>query len=156
MTAAKGNETSGSALHRLRSRFAQALTTVLRDVRCLYLVFRNPGTRWQARALLFVPLAYLCSPIQLLPNFIPVLGQMDDLFVIWLSMKLVRSLVDPQVLAECRARAAAMSFSINSSGKSFYTRYSEPATAVDGGAARTVPLATKETDSHAGAARPGP
>ena len=112
MTAVEGKETSGSALHRLGSRSAQTVTAVLRDVRCLYFVFRNPGTRWYARALLFLPLAYLCSPIQLIPNFIPVLGQMDDLFVVWLSMKLVRRLVDPQILARvprsvrarCRSR----------------------------------------------------
>lgn len=112
MTAVKGKETSGSALHRLGSRSAQTVAAVLCDIRCLYFVFTNPGTRWYTRALLFLPLAYLCSPIQLIPNFIPVLGQMDDLLVVWLSMKLVRRLVDPQTLHECRERASAVSFSI--------------------------------------------
>lgn len=129
------NEKMTSALHRLGTRSAQSLTAVLQDIRCLYFIFRHPATRWYARALLFFPLAYLCSPIQLIPNFIPVLGQMDDLFVIWLSGKLVRRLVAPTVLSECRARAAAVSFSIKFSGKSFYTRHAEPLTSDAGGSA---------------------
>jgi uncharacterized membrane protein YkvA (DUF1232 family) len=123
---AKENE-STSALRRLSSRSAQTLRAVVLDIRCLYFVFRNPETPWYARALLFLPLAYLCSPIQLIPNFIPVLGQMDDLCVIWLSNKLVRRLVDARVLNECRERAAAVSFSIGFSGKSFYARHERPA-----------------------------
>lgn len=128
MSGANENETTDSALHRLGTRSAQTLRAVLQDIRCLYFVFRNSGTPWYARALLFFPLAYLCSPIQLIPNFIPVLGQMDDLFVIWLSTKLMRRLVDPTVLNECRERAAAVSFAIKFSGKSFYTRHAEPVT----------------------------
>ncbi len=116
----------GSALRRLGARSAQTLRAVVLDVRFLYFVFRNPATPWYARALLFLPLAYLCSPIQLIPNFIPVLGQMDDLFVIWLSNKLVRRLVDAELLNECRERAAAVSFSIGFSGKSFYARHDDP------------------------------
>jgi uncharacterized membrane protein YkvA (DUF1232 family) len=124
---AKQNE-SISALRRLSTRSAQTLRAVVLDIRCLYFVFRNPGTPWYARALLFLPLAYLCSPVQLIPNFIPVLGQMDDLFVIWLTNKLVRRLVDISLLNECRERAAAVSFSIGFSGKSFYARHDGPAT----------------------------
>ncbi len=122
MSVADENDTSSSALHRLGTRSAQTITAVLRDIRCLYFVFRNPGTPWYARALLFLPLAYLCSPIQLIPNVIPVLGQMDDLFVIWISTKLVRRLVDPTIVAACRERSAAVSFSIKFSGRHFYPR----------------------------------
>lgn len=128
MTAVKENEDTRSALHRLGSRSAQTVAAVLRDIRCLYFVFRSPGTRWYTRALLFFPLAYLCSPIQLIPNFIPVIGQMDDLLVIWLSMKLVHRLVEPGLLNNCRARAAAVSFVIKFSGKSVYTHPTESAT----------------------------
>ncbi len=92
------------------------------EIRCLYFVFRNPRTPWYVRALLFLPLAYLCSPVQLLPNFIPVLGQMDDVFLIWLSNKLVRRLVDAEVVREAQERAAAASFRLRFSGRSFYAR----------------------------------
>lgn len=124
------------------ARAKAALQAVLLDIRCLYFVFRHPQTRWYVRGLLFLPLAYLCSPIQLIPNFIPVLGQMDDLFVIWLANKLVRRLVDPAVLAECRARAAAVSFSVRFSGKSFRTGNESPQEA---GAARAPEAADGTT-----------
>ncbi|HEY2807345.1 MAG TPA: DUF1232 domain-containing protein [Steroidobacteraceae bacterium] len=109
-------------LRNLGARSADAVRALLLDIRCLYFVFRNPGTSWYARALLFLPLAYLCSPIQLIPNFIPVLGQMDDLLVIWLSNKLVCKLVDPRVLQQSRDKASAVSFTIGFSGKAFYTK----------------------------------
>lgn len=119
----------------LGARSKAAVKAVLVDIRCLYFIFRHPQTRWYVRAMLFLPLAYLCSPIQLIPNFIPILGQMDDLFVIWLANKLVRRLVDRQILAECRAKAAAVSFSVRFSGKSFRTRHEPPEAAAPAAAA---------------------
>jgi uncharacterized membrane protein YkvA (DUF1232 family) len=153
-------------LRRLGARSAQAMRAVVLDVRCLYFVFRNPGTPWYARALLFLPLAYLCSPVQLIPNFIPVLGQMDDLFVIWLSNKLVRRLVDPQILAECREKAAAVSFSIRFTGRSFHMRHAvATTTATNTAAAAAAPVGVPppggaalapEADSGTNAARSAP
>jgi uncharacterized membrane protein YkvA (DUF1232 family) len=149
---------TASALGRLGARSSQALRAIVLDIRCLYFVFTNPGTPWYARALLFLPLAYLCSPIQLIPNFIPVLGQMDDLFVIWLSNRLVRRLVDAKVLNECRERAAAVSFSIRFSGKSFYARHAEPPTAPASSAAdaAATPAGVPPPDGAAGAQETAP
>jgi uncharacterized membrane protein YkvA (DUF1232 family) len=133
------------------ARSKAALRAVLLDIRCLYFIFRHPQTRWYVRALLFLPLAYLCSPIQLIPNFIPVLGQMDDLFVIWLANKLVRRMIDPGVLAECRAKAAAVSFSVRFSGKSFRTRHENPE-AAGAAAASSVAAGTTRPQGEAGVA----
>jgi uncharacterized membrane protein YkvA (DUF1232 family) len=154
---AKQDESSG-ALRRLGARSAQTLRAVVLDIRCLYFVFRNAGTPWYARALLFLPLAYLCSPIQLIPNFIPVLGQMDDLFVIWLSNKLVRRLVDARVLSECRDRAAAVSFSIGFSGRSFYARHEGAAAHVSEAivSSRGPDIPPPAGDTEAAAKSPGP
>jgi uncharacterized membrane protein YkvA (DUF1232 family) len=135
----------------LGARSKAAVKAVLLDIRCLYFVFRHPQTRWYVRAMLFLPLAYLCSPIQLIPNFIPVLGQMDDLFVIWLANKLVRRVVDPEILAECRAKAAAVAFSVRFSGKTFRTRHEEPA---EPAAAAAAPGAAEaRAGTQGGAAR---
>ncbi len=123
VSAVDRNDSPSTIFQRLGTRSARTIAAVVRDVRCLCFVFRNPGTPWYARALLFLPLAYLCSPVQLIPNFIPVLGQMDDVLVIWLSMKLARRLVSARVLAECSERAAAVSFSIRFSGRSFYVHH---------------------------------
>jgi uncharacterized membrane protein YkvA (DUF1232 family) len=54
---------------------------------------------------------YLCSPIQLIPNFIPVLGQMDDVLVIWITKKFVRKLIDQKTWQQCDDMAAATEFS---------------------------------------------
>ena len=55
---------------------------------------------------MFLPVAYICSPIQLLPNFIPVLGQLDDLFMIWVANRIVQRLVSEKIRRECREEDA--------------------------------------------------
>ena len=96
---------SGGALRSLGARSPRTFQAVLADVRTLYFVFRDPGTPWYARALLFLPLAYLCSPIQLIPNFIPGIGLLDDFLVIFLGVKLLQRIIPADVLTECREQA---------------------------------------------------
>jgi uncharacterized membrane protein YkvA (DUF1232 family) len=71
----------------------------------LYLAARHPGTPWYAKLLVAGIVAYAISPIDLIPDFIPVLGLLDDLLLIPLGIALAIRLVPPTVLAECRARA---------------------------------------------------
>jgi uncharacterized membrane protein YkvA (DUF1232 family) len=71
----------------------------------LYLAARHPGTPWYAKLLVAGIVAYAFSPIDLIPDFIPVLGLLDDLVLIPLGILLAIRLVPPAVLAECRARA---------------------------------------------------
>jgi uncharacterized membrane protein YkvA (DUF1232 family) len=73
------------------------LTVLVVDVIFLYRLLEYSKTRWYARGLLSLPVIYLCSPIQLIPNFIPVLGQMDDVFVIWITKKVARILIDDKI-----------------------------------------------------------
>ena len=77
------------------------------DVVFLYRLLRHPNTRWYARGLLSLPVIYICSPIQFIPNFIPVIGQMDDLFAIWMTKKIARNLVDEKTWQECHCAAVA-------------------------------------------------
>ena len=77
------------------------------DVVTLWFCTRHPRTPFIAKALAVALVAYAFSPIDLIPDFIPVLGYLDDLVIlpagIWLTLKLV-----PQdVLLECRAQASA-------------------------------------------------
>jgi uncharacterized membrane protein YkvA (DUF1232 family) len=89
-------------LEKLKAR-ARALKT---EVYAIYLAARDPRTPWYARALIFFVVAYTFSPIDLIPDFIPVLGYLDDLIItpggIWLAVRLI----PPEVLAEARVTAA--------------------------------------------------
>ena len=72
----------------------------------LYLAYRDPRVPWYAKLLAACVVAYAFSPIDLIPDFIPVLGALDDLVVVPLGLALSLKLIPPQVMAECRARAA--------------------------------------------------
>ncbi len=71
----------------------------------LYLVARHPQTPWAAKLLVAGIVAYAFSPIDLIPDFIPILGYLDDLILLPLGIALAIQLVPPAVLAECRAQA---------------------------------------------------
>ena len=71
----------------------------------LYLAARDPRTPWYAKALVAGIVAYAFSPIDLIPDFVPVLGYLDDLILIPMGIALAIKLVPDSVLAECRARA---------------------------------------------------
>jgi uncharacterized membrane protein YkvA (DUF1232 family) len=71
----------------------------------LYLAARDPRTPWYAKLLVAGIVAYAFSPIDLIPDFVPVLGYLDDLILLPLGIALAIRLIPPPVLAECRARA---------------------------------------------------
>jgi len=83
--------------------------TVKRDAHALYLAARDPRVPWYAKALALAVAAYAASPIDLIPDFIPVLGYLDDLLIVPLGIAAVVRLIPPEVMAEHRARAAAAS-----------------------------------------------
>ncbi len=68
---------------------------------------RHPRTPFVAKALAAAVVAYAFSPIDLIPDFIPVLGYLDDLILLPMGVWLVIRLIPPDVMAECRAQAAA-------------------------------------------------
>jgi uncharacterized membrane protein YkvA (DUF1232 family) len=74
----------------------------------LYLAARHPGTPWYAKAFVAGVVAYAFSPIDLIPDFIPVLGYLDDLILVPLGIIIAIRMIPPAVLAECRVRAQAM------------------------------------------------
>ena len=73
----------------------------------LYLASRDPRVPWYARALAGLVAAYAFSPIDLIPDFIPVLGLLDDAIIVPLGIALVLRLIPAEVLADCRSQAAA-------------------------------------------------
>jgi uncharacterized membrane protein YkvA (DUF1232 family) len=75
------------------------------QVHALLLACRDPRTPWYAKALAALVAAYALSPVDLIPDFIPVLGQLDDLLLVPLGIVLTVRLIPREVLADCRARA---------------------------------------------------
>jgi uncharacterized membrane protein YkvA (DUF1232 family) len=78
-----------------------------REVHVLYLVFKHPRTPRYAKIVAAVTVGYVFSPVQLIPNFIPVIGSSDDVVVLLLGAKLLKSMTPPHVLTECREFANA-------------------------------------------------
>jgi len=80
---------------------------VKRDVHALYLPGRDPRVPWYVKALAIVVAGYALSPIDLIPDFIPVVGYLDDLILVPAGIWLVVRLIPANILAEHRALAAA-------------------------------------------------
>lgn len=76
-----------------------------RDVAALYLAARDPRVPWYAKALAMAVAAYALSPIDLVPDFVPVLGYLDDLIIVPLGIALAIRLIPPDVLDDLRVRA---------------------------------------------------
>ena len=79
-----------------------------RETYVLYLAARHPGTPWYAKLFVAAVVAYAFSPIDLIPDFVPVLGYLDDLILIPLGILIAMRMVPTAVLAECRTRAEAL------------------------------------------------
>ncbi|HEY3058423.1 MAG TPA: YkvA family protein [Chloroflexota bacterium] len=76
-----------------------------RETYALYFVARDPRTPWYARLLCAAVVAYALSPFDLIPDFVPVLGYLDDLVIVPLGIALALRLVPREVLEDSRARA---------------------------------------------------
>ena len=79
-----------------------------RDVVAIAFALRDPRVPWYAKAVGACVVAYALSPIDLIPDFVPVLGYLDDLVLVPLGLLLVLRLIPADILAEHRAAAAAV------------------------------------------------
>jgi len=75
------------------------------DVYALYLAYKDPRTPWYARIFAAVVVGYAFSPIDLIPDPIPILGYLDDLVLIPLGVFLALKMIPPQVMADSRQKA---------------------------------------------------
>ena len=75
------------------------------EVYALYLAYRDPRVPWAARVFTACVVAYAFSPIDLIPDFIPILGYLDDLVLVPLGVKVALSMIPAEVMAESRERA---------------------------------------------------
>ncbi|GKX65892.1 YkvA family protein [Inconstantimicrobium mannanitabidum] len=82
--------------------FKQKMKKIKKDVYVLYNAYRHPKTPWYVKILAILVIAYAVSPIDLIPDFIPILGYLDDLLIIPAGITLVIKLIPPEVIEECR------------------------------------------------------
>jgi uncharacterized membrane protein YkvA (DUF1232 family) len=80
---------------------------VKRDVHAICRAARDPRVPWYAKALAICVAGYALSPIDLIPDFVPVLGYLDDVIIVPLGILMVVKLISPEIMAEHRAVAAA-------------------------------------------------
>lgn len=71
----------------------------------LHLAYKNPKTPWTAKALIILIIGYALSPIDLIPDFVPVIGLLDDLILLPLGIYFAIKLIPKDVLEECRVVA---------------------------------------------------
>jgi len=76
-----------------------------REAQTFYFAFKHPRVHWYAKLVAACIAGYLLSPIQLIPTFIPVIGVLDDLLVLFLGVKLLQRIIPQDILAECREQA---------------------------------------------------
>jgi len=74
-----------------------------KNIHVLYLCYRHPKTPWYAKAIVLITLAYALSPIDLIPDFIPVLGYLDDLLILPLGIFLSIKLIPEDIFNKCKA-----------------------------------------------------
>ena len=90
-------------------KWKQWARLIKRDAYALYLAARDPRVPWYAKVMAAAVAAYALSPIDLIPDFVPVLGYLDDLIIVPLGIALVVWMIPQPVMAERRAVAEAAS-----------------------------------------------
>lgn len=89
------------------SSWKKAVQRLKTQTAALYWASRDPRVPWYAKALALLVVAYALSPIDLIPDFIPVLGQLDDLVLVPLGIALALRMIPADVMEECQQKAAA-------------------------------------------------
>lgn len=89
----------------LTNRIKAWAQSLKRDMMTLWFVLKHPNSPWYARALAALLTAYALSPIDLIPDFIPVLGYLDDLIIVPVGIWLLLKIIPEKVLIECRNQA---------------------------------------------------
>jgi uncharacterized membrane protein YkvA (DUF1232 family) len=74
------------------------------EIRVLYLAYKDPRTPWYAKVFAVLIIGYALSPIDLIPDFIPVLGYVDDLIIVPAGMALLLKMIPKEVVDEYRAK----------------------------------------------------
>src|SRR5450432_502558 len=114
LTEVSGGYTTATEFTSVRSEPAftinwrQHAQQLYKEAHVFYFAFKHPRMSCYGKVIAACTAGYLFSPIQLIPSFIPVIGFLDDLVVLFLGVKLLQRITPPDVLAECRRLAEAV------------------------------------------------
>ena len=86
-------------------RWKQKSRQIKIEIYALYIAYRDPRVPWYAKAFVALVVGYAFSPIDLIPDFIPVLGYLDDLVLIPLGVFIALKMVPEKVMEDCRTRS---------------------------------------------------
>jgi uncharacterized membrane protein YkvA (DUF1232 family) len=100
------HEIDGAMTSRVWFVWKEKARVLKRDTYAVYLACRDPRVPWYGRLLAVCIVGYAFSPIDLIPDFVPVLGYLDDLILIPLGIALLLKFIPFEVMAECREKAA--------------------------------------------------
>ena len=90
------------------SRAKESARRLMRELHALYLAYKDPRVPWTAKVFCAIVVGYALSPLDLIPDFIPVLGYLDDLILLPVGIWLALKMIPPQVMAECRQQACEL------------------------------------------------
>ena len=97
----------------LIGRWKERAKNLKRDIHALYLAKNDPRVPWYAKLLAALIIAYALSPIDLIPDFIPVLGLLDDLVLLPAGILLLLKMIPPGVMEEYRRKATSTPFTLS-------------------------------------------
>ena len=103
------SSTCNKWLSDLHLRLRREFISVTKQIYLLYLIIKHEEVPWPAKIAGGCALGYVFSPIQLIPNFIPIIGQSDDILILYIGLKVVRRFTPPATLKQCEACADSVS-----------------------------------------------
>jgi len=101
----RADQTKSNSPELARMRWKQQAQRIHLEAQTFYFAFKHPHVQWYAKLVAACTAGYLFSPIQLIPTFIPVIGLLDDVLVLFLGVKLLQRMIPADILTECRGQA---------------------------------------------------
>ncbi len=92
-------------IERIVNKMMNYISKLLKETYILYLALKNPKLPLYTRLILSLIVGYSLSPIDIIPDFIPILGQLDDLVILLISTSIAKRLVPKDILEECKSKA---------------------------------------------------
>ncbi len=95
----------GTKAGQVKSKIHAQYGLLKREIHTLYLACRDPRVPWYTKAIVAIILGYVLSPIDIIPDFIPVLGQLDDIAVVRAGLFFLRKMIPKEVYEKCKEKA---------------------------------------------------